>query len=177
MATQDHCQNFYGDTKTAVSKLSDFDNSRTRKDLNSWNKSNKSLSSHFLNFGCGIPEEKAEVKKEGKDSNVNSSTLSLHIASYEATNDPLNDKNECLKEKSEKSAFYKTCTNAKQFLAGSPSLNQNIYEFPRQQENENFSTPDIAQFIASQKLLNPNTMHQNILADNAPAMVNGYQSM
>uniref|UniRef100_A0AC34F4B0 Uncharacterized protein n=1 Tax=Panagrolaimus sp. ES5 TaxID=591445 RepID=A0AC34F4B0_9BILA len=137
----------------AVSKLSDFDNSRTRKDLNSWKKSNKSLSSRFLNHDCGILGGKYEVKKEGKY--VNNSTLSLHIASYEATNDPLNEENECLEKKNEKSDFDKTCTNAN--VDGSPSLNQNIFEFPRQQENKKVSTPEISQFKASQKLLNPNT--------------------
>uniref|UniRef100_A0AC34F9U7 Uncharacterized protein n=1 Tax=Panagrolaimus sp. ES5 TaxID=591445 RepID=A0AC34F9U7_9BILA len=122
------------------------------------------------------------VKKEAKD--IKNSTLSLHIASYEATDYTLNEYNECLEKKSEKSAFNKTCTNAKQFVAaGSPSLNQNIFEFPRQQENKGVLTPEIAQFKTSQKLLNPNTMQQNILADNvastvnAPAMFNGYQPL
>uniref|UniRef100_A0AC34GWV4 Uncharacterized protein n=1 Tax=Panagrolaimus sp. ES5 TaxID=591445 RepID=A0AC34GWV4_9BILA len=140
--------------------MSDFDNLRAKKDLNFWNKSNKNLSSRFLNLDSGIPEEKDEIKKEGKDSsNFNNSTLSLHIACYEnsieATNDILNDENECLEKKNENSAFNKTCTNAN--VDGSPSLNQNIFEFPRQKENEKVSTPEIAQFKASQKLLNPNT--------------------
>uniref|UniRef100_A0AC34GNB0 Uncharacterized protein n=1 Tax=Panagrolaimus sp. ES5 TaxID=591445 RepID=A0AC34GNB0_9BILA len=153
--------------KKAVPKLSNFDNSHAKKDLSSWNKSNKCLSSRFLDLDCGIPGEKDEIK-EAKDSSINnSSTLSLNIASYEATNDILNNENECLEKKGAKSAFSKTCTNAKQLFAGSPSLNQNIFEFPRQQENEDVSTPETAQFKASQKLLNPNTMHQDI-ANAAP---------
>uniref|UniRef100_A0AC34F7F2 Uncharacterized protein n=1 Tax=Panagrolaimus sp. ES5 TaxID=591445 RepID=A0AC34F7F2_9BILA len=108
-------------TNYAVSKLSDYDN-KARKDLNSWKKCNKSLSSRFLNLDCSIPGEKTEVINEGKD--INKSTLSLHIASYEATNDTLNDENECFKTMSEKSAFSKFDTNAKQFVVGSLSLNQ-----------------------------------------------------
>uniref|UniRef100_A0AC34F3X8 Uncharacterized protein n=1 Tax=Panagrolaimus sp. ES5 TaxID=591445 RepID=A0AC34F3X8_9BILA len=175
MATQDYCPNFYGDTLTgnqhanlnlnqnyrheckesfssknvtadsrkttnyAVPKLSCFDNSRAKKDLNSWKKSNKS--SHFLNLDCGIPGEKDKVKKEGKYSSIKNSTLSLHIASYEATNEPLNDENECLKKKNEK-----------------------------QQENENVSTPEIAQFKASQNLLNPNVSPSTSTTENVPSL-------
>uniref|UniRef100_A0AC34GP59 Uncharacterized protein n=1 Tax=Panagrolaimus sp. ES5 TaxID=591445 RepID=A0AC34GP59_9BILA len=156
----------------AVSKLSDFDDSRARKDLNSWNKSNKSFSSRFLNLDCGFPVEKEEVKGE-KDSAINNSTLSLRIACYEGTNDILNDENECLEKKGVKSAFNKTCTNAKQFFAGLPSFNQNIFEFPMQQENKKASTPEIAQFKASQKLFNPNTMHQDVAVNNASPMNSG----
>uniref|UniRef100_A0AC34G5Q5 Uncharacterized protein n=1 Tax=Panagrolaimus sp. ES5 TaxID=591445 RepID=A0AC34G5Q5_9BILA len=158
----------------AVPKLSDDDNSRARKDLTSWNKSQKSVTSRFWNFDCDIPREKYEVKREKDSDSTNNSTLSLHIASYEnsieATSDTLNNEKECLKKKSEKSAFDKS---AKQFVAGSLSLNQNIFEFPRQQENDAVSTPEIAQFKASQKLLNPNTMHQNVLSDNVAKMSNG----
>uniref|UniRef100_A0AC34F1Z5 Uncharacterized protein n=1 Tax=Panagrolaimus sp. ES5 TaxID=591445 RepID=A0AC34F1Z5_9BILA len=135
MATKSDCNNskFYGNATTGnqydtlnlnqnyrhitVQNLSDFDNSRSKKYINSWNKSNKSLSPRFLNHDSG---ETSEVKKEGKY--VNNSTLSLHIASYEATNDPLNEENECLEKKNEKSDFDKTCTNAN--VDGSPSLNQ-----------------------------------------------------
>uniref|UniRef100_A0AC34GP41 Ycf1 n=1 Tax=Panagrolaimus sp. ES5 TaxID=591445 RepID=A0AC34GP41_9BILA len=93
-----------------------------------------------------------------KDSpNLKSSTLSLHISAYE---DSIEATNEFkgrgdLKNKNGESALIKKFKNAKQLFCDSALIIQNPFEFPRQQENQSFK-PEIMQFKASKKLLNPN---------------------
>uniref|UniRef100_A0AC34GYJ1 Uncharacterized protein n=1 Tax=Panagrolaimus sp. ES5 TaxID=591445 RepID=A0AC34GYJ1_9BILA len=134
----------------AILNLLDFTVSNDLKAKNeskSWNKSNKDSSS-FLKVKCDS-EEKNEFKKEKC---FNSSTLSLHIADYENLNGADTDG-------SEKLNLIKKCEAAKQGFYGLASNIQNSFEFPRQRENEGIKTPEISQFKASQKLLNPNKMH------------------
>uniref|UniRef100_A0AC34FDH6 Uncharacterized protein n=1 Tax=Panagrolaimus sp. ES5 TaxID=591445 RepID=A0AC34FDH6_9BILA len=131
-------------------KASDVNNSEARKTSTLWNKGKK-LPSDYLSIRDLSDKEKI---KEERDSNVNSSTLSLHIAAYEnsieASNDTLNEE-ECLKMK-----------NAKQiFINSSVSFVQNPFEIPRQQENQNIK-PEVMQFKASQKLLNHNLSETRI---------------
>uniref|UniRef100_A0AC34FSE3 TFIIS N-terminal domain-containing protein n=1 Tax=Panagrolaimus sp. ES5 TaxID=591445 RepID=A0AC34FSE3_9BILA len=87
---------------------------------------------------------------------LKNSTLSLHIAAYENSVEASAHTNECNEEKegsnNGKSGLYK---KAKQIIAGPVSTVQNPFEFPRQHENET-GEPEVMQFKASQKLLNPN---------------------
>uniref|UniRef100_A0AC34GQ88 Uncharacterized protein n=1 Tax=Panagrolaimus sp. ES5 TaxID=591445 RepID=A0AC34GQ88_9BILA len=88
-------------------------------------------------------------------SNINSSTLSLHIAAYEASVAASNECNveECLKKKKEKSSSIKKWKDTKQIIA--QSVVHNSFELPRQQKNQ-IHEPEVMQFKASQRLLNPN---------------------
>uniref|UniRef100_A0AC34GQY1 Uncharacterized protein n=1 Tax=Panagrolaimus sp. ES5 TaxID=591445 RepID=A0AC34GQY1_9BILA len=114
------------------------------------------------NFYNDEPLDEIKLKK---DSAIKNSTLSLHIEAYENSieNDnsvaSVEDKNQGLKE----SGFIKKWKNVKQvFLVGStqPSVIQNPFELPRQQNND-ATKPDTMQFKASQKLLNPNDPIKN----------------
>uniref|UniRef100_A0AC34GRQ6 Uncharacterized protein n=1 Tax=Panagrolaimus sp. ES5 TaxID=591445 RepID=A0AC34GRQ6_9BILA len=100
-------------------------------------------------------EEKDEFKKL---KSINSSTLSLHIAAYENSIKPFSADSDYGKEESSKAKGGKAGLIRKQNAAKhfSSLFIQNPFEFPRQQENEGFKTPEIAQFKASQKLLNSN---------------------
>uniref|UniRef100_A0AC35FNA1 Uncharacterized protein n=1 Tax=Panagrolaimus sp. PS1159 TaxID=55785 RepID=A0AC35FNA1_9BILA len=86
--------------------------------------------------------------KKDKSAN-NGSTLSLHIEAYETFVDGI--KNEDLKE----------IKNAKH--VDSISVIQNLFEFPRQQDNDQSNEPEVAGFRANQQLLNPNQMDDNEL--------------
>uniref|UniRef100_A0AC34FME2 Myb-like domain-containing protein n=1 Tax=Panagrolaimus sp. ES5 TaxID=591445 RepID=A0AC34FME2_9BILA len=118
------------------------ENSLQRNGSNSWNKSNnKHLSPNFLNIN--YDSEQKNGLKDAKS--ANNSTLSLHIAAYENLIEGDLDAGE--KEEGP--------LPAKQFFTDSTFI-QNPFEFPRQQENEDIRTPEVAQFKASQKLLDPN---------------------
>uniref|UniRef100_A0AC35FGG5 Clathrin/coatomer adaptor adaptin-like N-terminal domain-containing protein n=1 Tax=Panagrolaimus sp. PS1159 TaxID=55785 RepID=A0AC35FGG5_9BILA len=106
-----------------------------------WNKS-EDLSVNVIRPKGESDEE--EVKKNWKSDgllNSSNSTLSLHIAAFENSNeyDISDGKNAALK---------------KQLFPG--SIIQNSFEFPRQQEGGRATAPDIMQFRASQRMRNPN---------------------
>uniref|UniRef100_A0AC35F5F0 Uncharacterized protein n=1 Tax=Panagrolaimus sp. PS1159 TaxID=55785 RepID=A0AC35F5F0_9BILA len=98
--------------------------------------------------------EDKQLLKDDSFTNVNnSSTISLHIATYEnsfeAAAVDLFD--------SGKKGLIKKLETSKQSLNISSSIIQNPFEFPRQQqESDELKEPEISQFKASQKLLNPN---------------------
>uniref|UniRef100_A0AC34GR91 Uncharacterized protein n=1 Tax=Panagrolaimus sp. ES5 TaxID=591445 RepID=A0AC34GR91_9BILA len=122
-------------------------------------KPSKFLSTSFL-YNNGDDEEEDEIRKP---KSINNSTLSIHIAAYEnsieASNDADYDENEGLKKKCEKLVLNKKWKNVKQFInPSSASTSENPFQFPRQQENEENSTPELFQFKASQRLLNPNAV-------------------
>uniref|UniRef100_A0A914RBP7 Uncharacterized protein n=1 Tax=Panagrolaimus davidi TaxID=227884 RepID=A0A914RBP7_9BILA len=99
-------------------------------------------------------EYKSQKKesKEGNSSNTgNSSTLSLHIADYvnsvkAVASKEIGDENVGLKRKS----FFN-------------SVNQNPFEFPRQQSGDKPTEPELIRFRASQRLLNPNRKRPTIM--------------
>uniref|UniRef100_A0AC34FPJ4 Uncharacterized protein n=1 Tax=Panagrolaimus sp. ES5 TaxID=591445 RepID=A0AC34FPJ4_9BILA len=86
------------------------------------------------------------LRKEDPELSVNISTLSLHIAAYENSVETTST-NSCDRENKKD---LKTVVN----IIATPA-NQNPFEFPRQQENH-LIEPEVAQFTASQNLLNPN---------------------
>uniref|UniRef100_A0A914QDR0 C2H2-type domain-containing protein n=1 Tax=Panagrolaimus davidi TaxID=227884 RepID=A0A914QDR0_9BILA len=116
--------------------LDNFNDSQTKK--SSWNKSHTILSLNLSNFYSG---EKETMSDENcSSSNCNSSTLSLHISAYENSFGGGKD----------------LVKNVKQISVGPTLINQNYFEFPRQQENEKVMEPQVISFKASQKLYNPN---------------------
>uniref|UniRef100_A0AC34FP60 Uncharacterized protein n=1 Tax=Panagrolaimus sp. ES5 TaxID=591445 RepID=A0AC34FP60_9BILA len=134
----------------ATSKI--LDNALTDdcpKNLKLWNKSTKNQPLKILCALNFYDESEKDAKKCWKDNNsnfsANSSTLSLHIAAYENS---FEHSNEQCKDSSIK------IKEAKQF--GFSSELQNLFEFRRQMEDNESRTPQVMQFKASQKLLNPN---------------------
>uniref|UniRef100_A0AC34GVD1 Uncharacterized protein n=1 Tax=Panagrolaimus sp. ES5 TaxID=591445 RepID=A0AC34GVD1_9BILA len=100
-------------------------------------------------------EVEKDVKKPGNN-NLNNSTLSLHIVAYEnsieASGDTVSvDKNEGLKKNTQ---LIEKWQNSERIFAD--SIIQNPFEFPRQQKEGKNVDPEVMQFKASQKLLNPN---------------------
>uniref|UniRef100_A0AC34FM02 Uncharacterized protein n=1 Tax=Panagrolaimus sp. ES5 TaxID=591445 RepID=A0AC34FM02_9BILA len=116
-----------------------------------------------------LPSENLSIldicdKKEGKHSDANNSTLSLHIAAYENSNEASNSSQEDEEDfKVKESGLTKQCKNAKQIFPDSPLVFQ--IEFPRQHENRNMK-PEMMRFKASQKLLNPNSAEGNFVNAN-----------
>uniref|UniRef100_A0AC34F1V3 Uncharacterized protein n=1 Tax=Panagrolaimus sp. ES5 TaxID=591445 RepID=A0AC34F1V3_9BILA len=130
--------------------------SEVRKYSKTWQQSFNTFPSNFLS--ANNYESDKNERKENKNSNFNISTLSLHISTYEnsieATSDSdLDERND---SKIKCSSLFKKWETAKQFNIGQALIAQNPFEFPRQQEAKETKTPEISQFKAFQKLLNPN---------------------
>uniref|UniRef100_A0AC35FWA4 Uncharacterized protein n=1 Tax=Panagrolaimus sp. PS1159 TaxID=55785 RepID=A0AC35FWA4_9BILA len=104
---------------------------------------------------------KKEVKNCWKKDS-NSSIISLHISAYEncaeGDTQTFDDKNESLKKVE---GLIQGCQNFKEAFFGLSSTFQNPFEFPRQQENDKNSKPEVSQFKASQKLRNPKKTPNN----------------
>uniref|UniRef100_A0A914YSW7 Uncharacterized protein n=1 Tax=Panagrolaimus superbus TaxID=310955 RepID=A0A914YSW7_9BILA len=156
---------FKFDRTAATLKASDFDvfdDKNDGKELTESQKKSTKINqlSDSLNI-CDEIDKDNNVKKQWNKNSLNpsnNSTLSLHIAAYENSRDTVSDdKNyEGLKENAKRLALIKKWKIVKQILAGTGSIIQNPFEFPRQEDRDPM-IPEIAQFRASQKLLNPNT--------------------
>uniref|UniRef100_A0A914QKR7 Uncharacterized protein n=1 Tax=Panagrolaimus davidi TaxID=227884 RepID=A0A914QKR7_9BILA len=94
-------------------------------------------------------------REESKTENIftntkNNSTLSLHIAAYENSNEAYDLVTDSI------SVENVGTTRKNQIFHHFCSSTQNPFEFPRQQEQRQIAKPEVMEFKASQTLLNPN---------------------
>uniref|UniRef100_A0AC35F2E7 Uncharacterized protein n=1 Tax=Panagrolaimus sp. PS1159 TaxID=55785 RepID=A0AC35F2E7_9BILA len=129
-----------------------YETKRNKNDL--WKNELKPYLTQFAS------EEKSQ--KGWKNENVTSananSALSLHITAYENFIEASNSDNfETKKNKSRKeNKNEKTWKNVKQIFARTFASS---FEIPRQKEDQIMSEPEIMQFKATQKLLDPNQLN------------------
>uniref|UniRef100_A0AC34GRY5 USP domain-containing protein n=1 Tax=Panagrolaimus sp. ES5 TaxID=591445 RepID=A0AC34GRY5_9BILA len=164
MVTRDCCLNF-------KDKQNNFIQSQPDVQYNNLNLNNQNLQCLFNKTlqsksvtNDGRKDKNYENDEFKKSKCINSSTLSLHIAAYEnsavVTNDLKSSEKEKLQDKDECLGFAKKWKTSNHFVDGTTSIIQNPFEFPRQREDE-ASRPELMQFTASQKLLNPNETEAN----------------
>uniref|UniRef100_A0AC35F220 Reactive oxygen species modulator 1 n=1 Tax=Panagrolaimus sp. PS1159 TaxID=55785 RepID=A0AC35F220_9BILA len=162
-----------------MAKVSNFDfsnndKSKAYKNSHSWKKSTKDSP---LNFGINCYDEEKELKKDKSSNPKNNSTLSLHIAAYE---------NEI--EETKSALFVEAKEPSKQIFKKLDFIDplsafQNPFEFPRQQESNEWKNPEVTQYKSSQRLLNPNQLYQTNYQQPSPQQYNnkmpvpsGYQT-
>uniref|UniRef100_A0AC34F0L7 Uncharacterized protein n=1 Tax=Panagrolaimus sp. ES5 TaxID=591445 RepID=A0AC34F0L7_9BILA len=136
-----------------------YDDLQAKKDSNFWNPSVRRLSLSLLDddSDSGEHDECTKVK--------NNSTLSLHIAAYEDSTKADSEGSENADLNKKKQSLNKKWEIVKLFFLDSPSIIQNSFEFPRQQENEEVKIPEVSQFKASQTLLTPNNKINNTVVN------------
>uniref|UniRef100_A0AC35GNW4 Uncharacterized protein n=1 Tax=Panagrolaimus sp. PS1159 TaxID=55785 RepID=A0AC35GNW4_9BILA len=134
------------------------DNIEERKNPSHLNKPSKIFNfSKLINDKTENEESKKLWKKNSYSNTMNDSTFSLHISAFENSVDSFNGStNEDLQKGKSDSIKYE-----KQFFTAETFVIQNSFEFPRQ-ENEGAKVPEVSNFKASQRLLNPNTASKNV---------------
>uniref|UniRef100_A0AC34G8Q4 Uncharacterized protein n=1 Tax=Panagrolaimus sp. ES5 TaxID=591445 RepID=A0AC34G8Q4_9BILA len=135
----------------AATKLSDFTDLNDVQAKQSWKRSNENLQTNFLNTGHES-EEEDEFKKS---KSANKSTLSLHISEYENLIEAKAAYSGGLENDDKKTNLIKKWCIFKQDFIDPALFIKNPFEFPRQQEDQG-NHPEMMQFKASQRLLNPN---------------------
>uniref|UniRef100_A0AC34FJX1 Uncharacterized protein n=1 Tax=Panagrolaimus sp. ES5 TaxID=591445 RepID=A0AC34FJX1_9BILA len=124
--------------------VNEDDTNKEKKNFNSFNKFATKTSSEYLNVGNDF--DKKEFKEAETDSDINK--LSLLISAYEnSIENPIET------SLTDNNADDKKGSKINKDFAG--SLFEHSFELPRQMYDGN-QDPEIMQFKASQKLLNPN---------------------
>uniref|UniRef100_A0AC35FEV0 Uncharacterized protein n=1 Tax=Panagrolaimus sp. PS1159 TaxID=55785 RepID=A0AC35FEV0_9BILA len=144
----------FGSKKVQNYDLTDKNNSQTRKKSNSWFNSTKNPPTVYSNIRYDFEKEK---EKESEITNNNNSTLSLHIEAYENSFDCFTDLNR------NENGGLKISKENKQLYHDSMAFIQTPFEFPRQQQGNQINTPEVMEYKANQKFLNPN---QSITSNN-----------
>uniref|UniRef100_A0AC34FRV2 Uncharacterized protein n=1 Tax=Panagrolaimus sp. ES5 TaxID=591445 RepID=A0AC34FRV2_9BILA len=150
--------------KTEINTLSvTTDESGKKRNWDAWNKSKKITSTSKTTNSSFHYTNETSLKKEDRsndfDKIVNNSTLSLHITAYENSVEEVNV-NLLIGEKAKRQHKDLRIVNnwKKRFeaLTESTSVFENPFEFPRQAKENGNIHPELMQFKASQRLVNPN---------------------
>uniref|UniRef100_A0AC34FS86 Uncharacterized protein n=1 Tax=Panagrolaimus sp. ES5 TaxID=591445 RepID=A0AC34FS86_9BILA len=123
--------------------------SEAKSNSTPWKRSFNNISSNSLNNNFCQKDNSPEPPQNS----ANNSTLSLHIAAYEDLFE-VGDSSAGNEEQIKKSKNANTVWSFQQFKDS--KFITNPFEFPRQQENAKDNHPEVMQFKASQRLLNPN---------------------
>uniref|UniRef100_A0A914P7K2 ZZ-type domain-containing protein n=1 Tax=Panagrolaimus davidi TaxID=227884 RepID=A0A914P7K2_9BILA len=131
-----------------------------------WNKNNN-VTTEYLNAHDSKEDHQYKHQIKSELNAKNGSTLSLRIAAYENSIQENGDEE---KQKNMNDALTKKvqCGTSKKLIDGKDYVWSNIkdaFQFPRIQVDSSSTEPEVMQFRASQKLLNPNELHSELDKD------------